>query len=170
MISIHGENALMVILECHLKGGVNVPRPMLIKQQENNILAFRENGLQKVGPSLDPISYANVCGKGLAHLKEVKIEDLKAHVIQPDTILWLKIITESMRMRGVTAIVEDDDNTAMLVMLYNETDAIGEAVKEEFGLNTRIGIKNPYRKVSFNGSQCLRNDNPQNIVYAIDES
>ncbi len=31
-------------------------------------------------------------------------------------------------------------------------------------LNTRIGIKNPYKKVTILNTFSLRNDNPQNII------
>ena len=51
----------------------------------------------------------------------------------------------------------------MVLSLYNQ-ECDFTAAQEAFPINTKIGVKNPYKKLSFNGTLGIRNDNPENII------
>ena len=84
-----------------------------------------------------------------------------------DCILWTKnkwapCFTDSLRL-----IVEDTNKTMIPLCLHNtvKNDIKWQEMYKKFPENSKIGIKNPYMVLTYQGTFELRNDNPCNILY-----
>ena len=69
-------------------------------------------------------------------------------------------------MASVMLLVEDDNHEMISLGLYNQiTDLTPfKDLQNLFPPQTKIGIKNPYIKVSYGGILVLRNDIKSNII------
>lgn len=70
-------------------------------------------------------------------------------------------------MSSIVLIVEDKNKNAISLGLYNQSGEFKQFkdLVKTFPEGTRIGIKQPYLKLSFSGTLYLRNDNPENIIF-----
>lgn len=113
------------------------------------------------------MSLGNICTN--SELRQIKINDLRAGVIQKDTLLIVKTISPALIMNCIGVCVEDEDGVVLEICMYNQlVEKEGqnrlEAAQAAFPKGTEIGIKQPFLKVSKTGYVILRNDNPDNIV------
>jgi len=108
----------------------------------------------------------NVCGVDHNNLDEITIKDLKTGKVSNNCILWVKTVTKASFGATVVLIVADKKEQVMMLELYNSLpfDTKLEQIQKEFPENLQIGIKNPYKRLTYNGFIALRNDNPQNLV------
>jgi tetratricopeptide (TPR) repeat protein len=161
-------------------GGVLLPSSTLLMQHEiayercRSMKAREQNSdeIDSITPGVDDISGGNLCLQDESALKECVIEDLMQlpkGQAATGNILWVDIVTNSFAMAAITTIAKDADDTMITLSLYNmlnfRTAGI-ELINSIFGKGARIGIKNPYLKLSNSGDFTLRNDNPSNIVFA----
>ena len=116
-----------------------------------------------------------MCLKDPSELRDITLSELKLHTVEKDTILWVTSISRPSQMSYVLLVVEDRNKDVSSLMLYNQINysANIDHLQTCFPAGMRIGIKQPYLKLSYNGVILLINDNPQNVVFeglAIDGS
>ena len=117
----------------------------------------------------DETSKANLCTKPQNELKPVRLKELRPGEIQPDTIIWLTIISDAAATSSVNFIVEDEAKTAMICSLYNlmPKDAKLNEIQNAVPVGLKFGLKQPYIKMGMIGMSLqgtIRNDNPENLI------
>ena len=103
-----------------------------------------------------------MCLKDPSELQEITLRDLKLHKVEKDTILWVTSIARPCQMSYVLLIIEDRNKDVSSLMLYNQINYNTniDHLQTCFPVGMRIGIKQPYLKLSYNGVILLINDNP----------
>ena len=160
------------------QGGILNP-PMLESIAFNNTLKRHMKTLNEqntktearlmITPGIDNISSSNICIDDVASLKACTISDLlKTSKGKPAVgfVLSVESINQCYLVSGLHFCVKDTIGNVILLMLYNFVpfDISFEQLQVEFPIGSRFRIKNPYVKVSNNGSIALRVDNPCNII------
>lgn len=99
----------------------------------------------------------NVCYKHESNCKEVTLHDLQEGFVQKDTIVWLDVLANATG----TIVTDKEGKTTIALYLYNqfEKKPTFNQLRQIFPIGLKIGLKNPYLKVTKNGP-FLRNDNP----------
>jgi len=113
--------------------------------------------------AVDKTSQENIAReKDTKNLAFVNIKNLKAGVIQDGSILNVKIISQCYKLSSCTMYVEDDNKDIIQLCLYNQIaeDSTYQQVQRAFPRGLKLGVLNPYKKMTYNGNVVLRNDNP----------
>ena len=97
----------------------------------------------------------------------VNINELHQNKVAEDSILWVKTITDPSMTDCVCLVVEDKNKLVVPLQLYNQLpkEASFEKLCICFPKYMKIGIQNPYLRVTQGGFVVLRNDNPRNIKF-----
>jgi hypothetical protein len=64
--------------------------------------------------------------------------------------------------------VEDNNNDIIYLNLYNQVpreNTLSE-IQQIFAPGSEIVVKQPFKKISYQGITTLRNDNPSNIIFS----
>ena len=91
------------------------------------------------------------------------LADMKGGAIEKGKILWVKTITTPCLI-GIAAImtmVEDKNHHPISFLMYNQVKTTTTVIELQsmFPKGIDIGIKQPYKKLPYNGNLTLRNDN-----------
>jgi len=67
----------------------------------------------------------------------------------------------------VATVAEDKTGECITLTIYNHVNAsiTFAQLQKVFPKSIKIGVKNPYMKITNAGTIVIRNDNPQNIVF-----
>lgn len=160
------EETIRILLN-HKKGGENIPRDELLEDQRQRVQAYKERDTQALETmtqsAVDKTSQENIAReKDTKNLAFVNIKNLKAGVIQDGSILNVKIISQCYKLSSCTMYVEDDNKDIIQLCLYNQIaeDSTYQQVQRAFPRGLKLGVLNPYKKMTYNGNVVLRNDNP----------
>ena len=69
--------------------------------------------------AVDAISEKNVCNTPIDNLQEITIKQLTVGKPIPNTIIWLKTITEAGSGLSIKLLVRDNDKECAMLGLYN---------------------------------------------------
>eukprot|EP01038_Epipyxis_sp_PR26KG_P015582 gene15582-21046_t len=128
------------------------------------------DGFHWMLPGIDDISGDNICDSKSEILTECYINELMVDQfkgkIAVERILWVVTMEPCFRISGIQACVQDKFGVCIVLSLYNfiSFDKSQEEVDKFLPINTKLGIKNPYLKVSNYGKLALRVDNPCNVI------
>jgi hypothetical protein len=123
-----------------------------------------------VHPGVDAVAAANICDRSIDELSSCTVTDLMNDGFKGrpalDRVLWVTTIDECFLISGLHLLVMDAGGNAIMLLVYNfaEPGTRFDQLQSIFPINTRLGIKSPYLKVSNSGSIALRIDNPCNLI------
>lgn len=80
----------------------------------------------------------------------------------------IHVLTPSDRMTAVTAIVEDEEGTAVLLQLYHQPDESMVSKEQILQLGDVCIVKEPFFKTTTDGSYSLRVDHVSDIIWLED--
>ncbi|KAF7554291.1 hypothetical protein G7Z17_g3039 [Cylindrodendrum hubeiense] len=137
----------------------------LMNLELSNIQARSQKGV--VATSQVPAPYAP-CVRSVSELKPMMISTMRLEMHHRGKRIVLRIRTPPQRMTAVMAIVQDEEDTAVLLQLYNQPDESVMPVSEIIRRDSVLIIKEPFFKCATDGSYSLRVDHPSDIIWLED--
>lgn len=109
------------------------------------------------------------CTTPVAELRPITLRELRPHVgrFVPGKVVRLTTIMEPAQLSGVAFPAVDEEGTAIVVGVYNQTGGrvLSQAqLRRLYPEGSKILVKNPYVKVGMSGDPMLRVDHPANVV------
>ncbi|KAI1464925.1 uncharacterized protein F4812DRAFT_144812 [Daldinia caldariorum] len=108
------------------------------------------------------------CARPVQELKRLMISDMGLETHHRGSYVMIHVMTPPNRMTAVTAIVEDQEGTAVLLQLYNQPEESMVAKEHIIRENDVCIIKEPFFKVTSDGSYSLRVDHVSDITWLQD--
>ena len=183
LVLIHGELSpeQIVIRDRIDAGGVMPNRATLVQIFRGKLSAAeaaeieRPAGSDKImmySTTADAISSAHTCAADAGELSRVRISDLVKGAVTRGSILWGTIRAPVVTGPSVSVFFEDDTGATVSLYLYNFLPPGTRLAQAQqcFPMGTRLGVKEPYLKMSNDGYLNLRVDNPCNVVVQRAES
>jgi len=114
------------------------------------------------------------CLTPVAELKPVTLRELRGHVgrFAPGRILRLTTLRDATQVVGIQIPAFDDEGTAILVSIYNQTGGklLSKAqLRRLYPEGSRVLIMHPYVKRGRDGAPMLRVDHPNNVMVETSE-
>ncbi|KAH8799851.1 TPR domain protein [Xylogone sp. PMI_703] len=108
------------------------------------------------------------CTKALRDLKKIMIDDLVLETHHRGNYLVLRSITPPDRLNAIMAVVEDENNDALILQLYHQEDEGGRSAEEILREGTVIIVKEPYLKLMSDGEYGIRVDHLSDTILLLE--
>lgn len=108
------------------------------------------------------------CIKPLSELKPINISKLNLETHHRGYWTLLRILTQPRRCMAVMAVVEDVENTAVLLQLHNQPDENLVPAKNVLRWKSFCIVKEPLFKCAMDGAYLLRVDHPSDVIWLDD--
>jgi len=134
-----------------------------VKQLENNHgITWCKSTSDSVRKQECPFESVRV--PGIATLTPILISELKPQR-EPykGRVLFCKVVTPSYKIESVMTLVDDETGEIANLAIYNHRKA-----KQELNVGRQLAIIEPFSKTRHDGSNGIRVDNPNEIVYDVD--
>lgn len=105
------------------------------------------------------------CSTPMAELESVAIKNLQLETHHRGTYLLLRSITLPYRMRAIMAVMEDENEDAILLQLYQQEDESDRSAADIISVGTVLLIKEPYFKVMGDGEYGIRVDHLSDVIH-----
>lgn len=105
------------------------------------------------------------CSTPMTELKAVVIKNLQLETHHRGTYLLLRSITLPYRMRAVMAVMEDENEDAVLLQLYQQEDESDSSAVDIISVGTVLLVKEPYYKVMGDGEYGIRVDHLSDVIH-----
>ncbi|KAI1476077.1 hypothetical protein F4774DRAFT_262798 [Daldinia eschscholtzii] len=108
------------------------------------------------------------CARPIQELKPLMISGMGLETHHRGSYVLIHVLTPPNRMTAVTVIVEDEEGTAVLLQLYNQPKESKVAKEHIIQASDVCIIKEPFFKVTNDGSYSLRVDHVSDIIWLQD--
>ena len=105
------------------------------------------------------------CSTPMTELKPITIKNLQLETHHRGTYLLLRSITPPSRMTAIMAVMEDEDDDAILLQLFQQEDERNRAATDIVKVGTILLVKEPYFKFMGDGEYGLRVDHLSDVVH-----
>lgn len=105
------------------------------------------------------------CSTPMIELKPITIKNLQLETHHRGTYLLLRSITPPSRLTAIMAVMEDENDDAILLQLYQQEDERNRAAADIVNVGTILLVKEPYFKVMGDGEYGLRVDHLSDVVH-----
>jgi hypothetical protein len=151
------------------KGGVESTNEELMLGHSNGIrfhANIAKDEMRTQISSADDISAKHVCSTPAERLESLCVRQLRKASINKGKILWATTVLPCFLATGIQALGKDEEGRLVTIGLYNFILSHGRAADAHtlLPVNTRLGIKEPYYKLTNSGNFGIRIDNPCNLI------
>lgn len=105
------------------------------------------------------------CSTPMAKLKPVAIKNLQLETHHRGTYLLLRSITLPCRMTALMAVMEDENEDAILLQLYQQEDESDRSAADIISVGPVLLVKEPYFKVMGDGEYGIRVDHLSDVIH-----
>jgi len=103
------------------------------------------------------------CATSLQEPQKIMIADLVLETHHRGTDMMLRTITPAYRLNAVMAIVEDDNNDVLELVLYHQPEESESRAQDILPMGQILFVKEPYLKLMSSGSHGLRSDHLSDV-------
>lgn len=145
-----------------------VPQFMMSLQRTEEIAAAADDTNCMLYTSQIPAPYLP-CVKAVNDLQPLMVKQMTLETHHRGKKVTVRALTPSDRMNAVMAIVEDEEGTPVLLQLYNQPEEHQVSKRNILQKETVYIVKEPFFKVTTNGSYSLRVDHVSDIMRLSDD-
>ncbi|KAH6676847.1 hypothetical protein B0J14DRAFT_616227 [Halenospora varia] len=151
--------------------GDRLPRQALLSQFTMRLLAQSMKQMgdgHQIRTTFVPPAYLP-CTVSLKNLRKIMIRELKLEIHHRGRFLLLRVLTRPQRMTAVMAIVQDEEDDAVLLQIYHQDEENDKPAVKVLNQGVVVIVKEPYFKQTGDGGYGLRIDHVSDIFWLCDD-